>query len=50
MPGGASLERLQVLTRPPTQAEQVELIKAVSSMRWAVLVGLPIHTGFQFVN
>ena len=35
MPGGLSLERLQSFTRPPTQAEQIEQIKAVTSMRYA---------------
>ena len=33
MPGGLSLERLQSFKRPPTQAEQIEHIKAVTSMR-----------------
>ena len=36
LPGGMSLERMQSLTRPPTQAEQIEYIKAVSSMRSVV--------------
>ena len=33
MPGGLSLGRLQSFKRPPTQAEQIEHIKAVTSMR-----------------
>ena len=35
LPGGLSLERLQSFARPPTQTEQIEQIKAVTSMRYA---------------
>ena len=36
--GGLSLEKLRSFTRPPTQLDQIQQIKTISSLRYSRLV------------